>query len=134
MEIIFYHHVSCEIGPRDPTKGFTNINKFLNENPSELILVNFEMASGDATPEEMWELMQTNVGARQKTYNHVGGDWPTMSELLADDKQLILFEQYHNENCLDPTNPGSSPRIEPFFDYAVAETTWEFKSVDAMNK
>jgi len=67
------------------------------------------MASGDATPEEMWELllMQTNVGVRQNTHNHVGGDWPTMSELLADGKQLIWFEhKNHNENCLDPTNPG----------------------------
>jgi hypothetical protein len=80
----------------------------------------------------MWEVMKTNDGVRQKTYNHVGGNWPTMSELLADGKQLVLFEHNHNFNCLDPTNTGCSPRIESFFDYAV-ETTWEFSNVADIN-
>jgi len=131
MEITFCHSV-CGIGPRDPTEVFANINTFLTDNPSEVIIINFEMSSGDATPEEMWEVMKTNDGFRQKTYNHAGGNWPTMSELLADGKQLVLFEHNHNFNCLDPTNTGCSPRIESFFDYAV-ETTWEFSNVGEIN-
>jgi len=124
MEITFCHGV-CGVGPRD-------LNTFLTDNPSELIIINFEMSVGDATPEEMWEIMKTDNGIRRKTYNHAGGDWPTMGELLADGKQLILFEHNHIENCSDPTNPGCSPRIETFFNHAV-ETTWEFSNVDEIN-
>jgi len=131
MEITFCHGV-CGVGPRDLTEVFTNINTFLTDNPSELIIVNFEMSVGDATPEEVWEIMKTDNGVRQKTYNHAGGDWPTMGELLADGKQLILFEHNHNENCSDPTNPGCSPRIETFFNHAV-ETTWVFSNVEEIN-
>jgi len=129
FEITFCHSI-CGVGPRDPSEVFENINSFLNDNPNEVIVINFEMSAGDPTPFEIWEVMKTNGGLRQKSYNHESGAaWPTMGEFLADGKQLLVFEHNYSENCFDPTNTGCTKRIEPWFTYVV-ETPYEFSNVD----
>jgi|EP00979_Chaetoceros_neogracilis_P017450 hypothetical protein len=130
MEITFCHSI-CGVGPRDPSEVFSNINQFLTDNPTEVIVINFEMSSGDPTPAEIWDVMKTNEGLRQKAYNHDGGAWPTMSGLLAEGKQLVVFEHNHPEDCVDPSKPGCVARIEPWFTYVV-ETEFDFNNVAAI--
>ncbi|GFH55327.1 hypothetical protein CTEN210_11803 [Chaetoceros tenuissimus] len=133
FEITFCHSL-CGVGPRDPTEVFANLNTFLNQNPTEIVMINFEMSVGDPTPQEIWDVLRENTGLRQKTYNHLETekDWPTLGNLLSDNKQLIVFEHNHDSDCVNPNNPGCNARVEPWFTYAV-ETEFDFDDVDAVN-
>lgn len=128
-QITFCHSV-CGLGPRDATEVFTNINSFLDDNPTELVILNFEMSADDPTPQEIWNVISPITDFRRKVYNHDGGQWPTMRELLANNHQVLLFE--HNSK-LDCTNGGvgCAARIESFFQYAV-ENPWDFDSIASL--
>lgn len=126
IEITFCHGV-CGVGARNPSEVFANVNTFLDKNPTEVILINFEMSAGDPTPEDIWNVMLTNDALRRKTLPYDGKAWPTMRDLLADNRQVIAFA--HNNDCSDPKVFGCAPgRISNFFSYAV-ETSWDFPDV-----
>lgn len=130
LEITFCHGV-CGVGNRDPTEVFANVNTFLDNNPSEVILINFEMSVGDPSPSDIWNVMISNDALRKKTLNYDGKAWPTMRTLLDTGKQVVAFA--HNVDCTtDPKALGCVPgRISNFFTYAV-ETQWDFPDVAAI--
>ncbi len=119
-------HAVCGVGTRDPTEVFENINSFLNSNPSELIVINFEISANKPSPTDIWDLLST-TNLRKKVYNHDhAAGWPTMRELISTEKQVVLFE--HNFDDCSQGGNGCAARIEPFFSYAV-ETPWDFEDV-----
>ena len=125
LEITFCHG-ECGFGPRDPTEVFTNINTFLNDNPNDMIVVNFELSEGNPTATELWDVIGAVNGIASKTYDYLVGPWPTMKEMQNTNKQLILF-QHNGQNCItNPTLCVSS--IQTFHDFAL-ETKYAFKSV-----
>ncbi len=128
-EIVFCHSL-CSVGTRSPSEVFDNINKFLESNPTEVVIINYEMSAGDPTPADIWSVMESNNRFKQKIYNHDFQEWPTLKELLDDDKQLIVFEHNYNVDC-GQGGVGCVPRIEPFFSYAV-ETKWDFEDVASL--
>ncbi len=128
-ELIFCHSV-CGVGERKFGEVISNINTFLDNNPTEVILINYEISFGDPTPAEIWTAMTQQVGIKEKTYIHRGGDFPTMRSLLQDSKQLLLFK-HNGLSCLDTSLNGCTPRIPEFFKYAV-ETPYNFDSVAAI--
>lgn len=129
-ELVFCHGV-CGIGRRDPIEVFKNINTFLTDNPTEIIIVNFEMSVGSPTSSDLWLAMASNDSFKKKVYNHVPGTaWPTMQEMLTNGKQLIAF-QHNDDSCTSTTFVGCATRIEDYFAY-VYENHWDFKDVDAI--
>lgn len=128
-EIIFCHS-TCAIGRRNATEVFANINLFLRRNPTELIVINFEMSKNAPTPEEIWNLMTVNKSMKKRIYLHGQGQWPTMRELLLDGRQIVLFQHNFNGDC-SSGGSGCAPRLETFFWYAV-ETQWDFDDVQAL--
>ncbi len=122
-------HGVCGFGRREVDEVFTNIKTFLDENPSEVIFLNFEISSGNPTPLKIWDAVR-RAGLRQNSYIHRGGAFPTMRDLLLTGKQLILAK--HNGNdCSDTSTPGCTPRIFEYFN-EVIENYYDFQNVDAI--
>ena len=125
LEITFCHG-QCGFGPRDPTEVFTNINTFLNDNPNDMVVVNFELSEGNPTATELWNVIGAVNGINSKTYDYLVGPWPTMKQMQNTNKQLILF-QHSGPDCItNPTLCVSS--IQTFHDFAL-ETKYAFNSV-----
>jgi len=117
MEITFCHGL-CGLGTRDPLEVFSNIDDFLTANPTELLVIEFEISAGSPTTDQLWSVMKQDDGIKRKTYTHDGGEWPTLRENLAAGKQIIAFQH----------NGDAHVRIGSFFTYAV-ETPWTFSNV-----
>ncbi len=127
LEVVFCHSY-CGVGRRDPVTVFTNIVSWLENNPTELIIFNFEVSKGYPYPSEIWSLMKSISGIQSRTYVHSGGQWPTMGSLLSSGYQIIAF--YHNgPQC--PNNTGCTSYIQEFFDYTM-ETDYAFEDVEAV--
>ena len=130
MEEIVFCHSFCIVGRRSFDEVFPNINTFLNDNPSEMVLINLEISVGDPTPEEIWDAIQKYQGLKAKTYIHSGNDFPTMRELEQSGKRLLLFK-HNGIDCSNISTNGCSNRIAEFHKYTV-ETEWDFEDNDAV--
>eukprot|EP00554_Chaetoceros_debilis_P006244 CAMPEP_0194080804 /NCGR_PEP_ID=MMETSP0149-20130528/6745_1 /TAXON_ID=122233 /ORGANISM="Chaetoceros debilis, Strain MM31A-1" /LENGTH=401 /DNA_ID=CAMNT_0038762599 /DNA_START=77 /DNA_END=1282 /DNA_ORIENTATION=- len=119
-EIVFCHGV-CGLGRRDPTTVFANINTFLNENPRDMIIFNFEMSVGSPTPAELWSDISSVGGFTEKFYEKGSGNWPTLSQMLDSQKQIIAFQHNAGSN-------GLVSKIHDFFQYTMG-TNWDFDQV-----
>ena len=122
-ETVFCHG-SCNLGRRDPSTVFENINSFLNNNPMEVIIFNFEMSTGDPTPTELWNVMSSVNGFTSKVYERTSANWPTLKQMLDNQKQIIAFQ--HNGKA------GFTPKIYDFFQYTMG-TNWDFDSVSEIS-
>ena len=130
MEEIVFCHSFCIVGRRSFDEVFPNINTFLNDNPSEMVLINLEISVGEPTPEEIWDAIQKYQGLKAKTYIHCGNDFPTMRELEQSGKRLLLFK-HNGIDCSNISTNGCSNRIAEFHKYTV-ETEWDFEDNDAV--
>ncbi len=118
-------HSLCTVGRRYPTTVFTNIVSFLERNPTELIVLNFQMSKNNPLPSEVWDAMSAIDGMAERTYVHDGGQWPTMGELISNGTQIIAF---HHNGPRCPGGTGCVPQIPEFFDYT-KETDYSFEDV-----
>lgn len=116
-EVVFCH-ANCGVGRRDPHEVFTDINEFLDMNPRDMIIFNFEISTGNPTPAELWSLMSTVTGLTQKVYQKNSGSWPILGEMLDSGKQIIAF-QHNGPDC--PNSAGCTPKIYDFFDYTMGK-------------
>jgi hypothetical protein len=126
-KVVFCHGNCFYAGQQDPTEVFTNVNRFLTNNPSELVIFNFEMSFGTPTPMDIWNLMVKVNGLKAKSYIHDGGRWPKVKDLLDDGKQIISFK-HNGGNCLNTSSNGCTPYIQEFFKYTVG-TNYDFNSI-----
>ena len=128
-EIIFCHGF-CNVGNRDPTEVFTNIGTFLDNNPKEVLLFNFELSDSNSgirpTPQELWDVIPNN-GLKNKTYRYQGGEWPTLQTLLDDGKQSMMFK--HSGPVCNDGVEGCVNKISEFHAFAL-ETKYAFSGVD----
>jgi hypothetical protein len=129
QEEITFCHGNCSFGPRDPTEVFTNINAFLNRNPSETLIINFELSVGNPTAPELWDVLQRVEGISSKTYIFRGGSWPTLRQLRTLNKQLILFKDRGHTCSSGSIDSLCVESIHEFHQYAL-ETPFTFTSVE----
>ena len=126
-QIVFCHGNCFWAGTQDPTEVFKNVVAFLKDNPSELVIFNFEISYGNPTPLQLWDVMKQVNGLKNKSYIHHGGGWPKLKGLLQSGKQIISLK--HNGNgCLDTASSGCTPYIQEFFKYTVG-TKYDFNSI-----
>jgi hypothetical protein len=125
----FCHNV-CDYGERDPNEVFTNIATFLDEYPSEVVILLFEASKqGPVNWSELYGVMENVNGFTDKLYTHtMGEEWPTMKELVKNDQRIILF--YFNGGYCD--NDSCPDALHPWFEYA-AETQYASSSVSDLN-
>ena len=126
-KIVFCHANCFWAGQQDPTEIFENVVQFLNKNPSELVIFNFQISYGSPSPLQLWNVMKNVNGLQNMSYVHNGGTWPKLKNLLQDGKQIISLK-HNGENCLNTANSGCTPYIQEFFKYTVG-TKWDFDSV-----
>ena len=129
--VLQFCHTICELGSRNANEVFTNINTFLDDNPTEIIFINFEISSGNPTPQLIWDTLNAVTGLRQKSYIQYGSStFPTMKTLLLDGKQLILAK-HGGLDCTDNTVEGCTQRIFEFHAEAI-ETNYDFQEVSVI--
>lgn len=123
----FCHNV-CDLGERMPNDVFNNTAKFLNEYPSEVVVLLFE-ASGEQGPivwNDLYEEMSVIDGFTDMIYVHTyGEDWPTMGSLVKQNKRIIIF-YFNGGSCTDDACP---PGFLYFYNHA-AETQFESASIE----
>jgi hypothetical protein len=129
-------HGKCILGKRDPLVVFENLNKFLDDNPNEVVIfaiqVNNFAGSGPVDLDELYTLMQQVEGFTERFVIHddPSKHWPTLRELIALDQRILMF-QFNSEPC------SSSPFGCPagFYDYFnyVAEAGFMFNSIEDMH-
>mmetsp|Transcript_12502 Transcript_12502/g.15849 ORF Transcript_12502/g.15849 Transcript_12502/m.15849 type:complete len:439 (-) Transcript_12502:189-1505(-) len=129
--VLQFCHLLCGIGYRDPFEVFTNIESFLDRNPTEVVMINFEISNGNPTPEQLWSIADSVPGLREKTYVHRAGRIPVLRNVLANGRQLILYK-HNGNNCNEENAQGCTPRIAEYFN-TVIETQYSFKDVDAVS-
>lgn len=126
-QVVFCHGNCIWAGQQDPTEIFQNIVSFLNKNPSELVILNFEMSYGDPKPIQLWRVMRKVNGFKKKSYVHNGGNWPQVKNVLQAGKQIISLK--HNGNtCHNTANTGCTRFIQEFFEYTVG-TKYDFSNI-----
>jgi len=124
-------HGICTVGARSPTEVLTNILLFLENNPSEIILINLELNSGaqggsDVSLDTFASLLSQNVAGFDEmlyTYDETQ-PWPTLQTLIDAQQRLLLFHFNGPTSCANGACPDG---FHYWFDYA-AETEFEFTS------
>jgi len=125
-------HSECYLGRRNTTEVITNIVSFLEKETTELILINLELSNTftatNQTLTGFWNFLNTSVNnLEEMVYVKNTTDWPTMSELQNQEKQLIFFK-HRGKDCFE--NEGYCPvggGIHELFNYSI-ETTYKLTS------
>ena len=119
-------HGTCDYAYRDPQEVFQNLNDFLNDNESEILILVFEMSVGTIALEEFYDIMTKVDGFTDKIYAHkdAAKSWPKMSQMLYNKKQIVMFE-YGNVQ-MECTSLNCRKHLHKYFDYSV-ETSYNFK-------
>jgi hypothetical protein len=94
--IVFCHGV-CAAGTVSTEKVFGSLRRFLNDNPHDVVLLEFQMHSSD--PQWLFDLRDVIVrsGLGDLVHVHRGSffdDWATMRELIEMDERLLMVQ--HN--------------------------------------
>ncbi len=125
--VVQFCHLICGIGDRDALEVFQNVNTFLNDNPTEMIMINIEIGNGNPTPAQIWNIIkQTEL--RQKTYILENKNLPTMGELLTEGKQLLL-SKHNGFDCTNTKADGCTTRIFEHHNYVI-ETEYDFNNIE----
>lgn len=130
----FCHNV-CDLGERMPNEVFTNTVQFLNDYPSEVIVLVFEASKekGPIVWNDLYAEMTNVPGFTDMIYVHTYGDeWPTMQRLVRQNKRIIIF--YYNGGTCTEGDSCSEMRTNGFhffYNYA-KETRFESASVEEL--
>ena len=126
--VVFCHGNCIFAGQQDPSEIFRNVVQFLDNNPSELVIFNFEISRYNPTPLMLWNVMEKINGLKEKSYVHNGGAWPQIGNLLKDGKQIISLK-HNGDNCLNTSNGGCTEYIQEWFKYTVG-TKYTFRNIN----
>jgi len=126
--VLQFCHNICDFGERVPNEVFTNIAQFLDEYPSEVVVLLFEASKETGTI--VWNDLYTEMGAvdgfvdmiYEPTY---GAEWPLMGDLVEQNKRIIVF-YFNGGTCNNDTCPDG---FKYFYNYA-AETEYQSASLE----
>ena len=125
-------HTKCTLGTRDPFTVFDHINRFLDDNPRDVILMPLQINNDvDQTVDlyELYNVLQSVSGLTDRMYIHERDTtWPTMRQLIDNDTRIIMFIYNAGTNCSTGDCP---PGFHPYFLYA-SETLYTFETVEGI--
>lgn len=126
-------HGFCKLGTRDPYEVFTNINTWLDNNPTEILLIVLEV-NDKAGDEKVYlsdinDMFSSVSGFSEKLWSKAATakNWPTLQELI-DVNERVLFFTYNGEHCYEP-NVICPTGFMDWFRYAT-ETPYTFINAD----
>jgi len=113
-----------------------NINNFLDENPSEVIVIIYQVnndVDGQVDLNAFYDKLLLVEGLVEKMYVHFSPDssWPTLRELTDPgfNKRIIMFH-YNGPNC--NIEPGACPAgLHQYYTYA-SDNDWSHESVESI--
>lgn len=113
-------HGRCEIGARPFADTLADIARFLDANPSEVVLLFIE----DYIRPDDFATAVADAGLLDRVYEHTPGDaWPTLGEMvLADTRVVVLAEN----------DGGEPPWYHAGFDL-VMDTPFRFPTVESLD-
>mmetsp|Transcript_39892 Transcript_39892/g.96295 ORF Transcript_39892/g.96295 Transcript_39892/m.96295 type:complete len:408 (+) Transcript_39892:290-1513(+) len=131
-------HGLCSIGTRSIEEVMTNVNQFLDENPSEVVIFLFQINSDVDQTVSMLEfsnqIQQVSGGSfKDKIYEHPtpNATWPTLGQLRnpTDNRRAIMF-YYNAPSCAEL---GTCPPGFHYYPDFATETQFEYDDVAAWN-
>ncbi|KAL7538862.1 hypothetical protein ACHAXR_009467 [Thalassiosira sp. AJA248-18] len=85
-------HTACGAGVRDPKDVLTNLKTFIESNPNEVLILQFEMNEGSST--DLRTALQYS-GLLEYVYHpqdeYYIETWPTLQQLIDDNTRILLF-------------------------------------------
>mmetsp|Transcript_4380 Transcript_4380/g.9709 ORF Transcript_4380/g.9709 Transcript_4380/m.9709 type:complete len:467 (+) Transcript_4380:131-1531(+) len=85
-------HMSCGMGVRDPKDVLTNLKEFIETNPREVLIIEFDMLDGSSA--DLRTALQRS-GLIDYVYHpqdeYYIAEWPTMEQLIDDNTRVLLF-------------------------------------------
>eukprot|EP00550_Attheya_septentrionalis_P007457 CAMPEP_0198295902 /NCGR_PEP_ID=MMETSP1449-20131203/30185_1 /TAXON_ID=420275 /ORGANISM="Attheya septentrionalis, Strain CCMP2084" /LENGTH=375 /DNA_ID=CAMNT_0043996337 /DNA_START=111 /DNA_END=1238 /DNA_ORIENTATION=+ len=131
--IFQFCHGTCS-GSRDAEEVLSSIEQFLRTNPSEVLMLIFQINSNVLTGSPTLTDLETavqKVGLGDYIYAHpnVDTEWPTLGTLVENNNRLLIFH-HEGPTC---TNPGDCPDgFHYYFQYAM-DTSFTFESISEIN-
>ena len=114
-------HTLCELGATPLSSGLRDVREFLDDNPDEFVILFIQDA---VTPEDTAAVFRV-VGLDRYAYEHPRNEiWPTMRELIASDKRLLVLAEEQTR--------GGPPWYHNGFDL-VQETPYVFHSLEELD-
>jgi hypothetical protein len=100
---MLFVHGSCKLPTSDPVKTFTAINQWLDEHPTEVIIIPFEIVNDLEKPvslDELYNLLNTIDGFTDKMYQKVIAEpWPDLRTMIASNKRVLVFQYGATPSC-----------------------------------
>lgn len=85
----FLCHNSCMFGAQPLVDGLADIREFLDDNPDEVVTLIIQDEISVADTETAFE----DAGLMPDVYEHDGGDWPTLGEMIDSGERLVVFAE-----------------------------------------
>lgn len=85
---VWFCHGFCELGRQPADEGLAQIRDFLEHNPHEVLILDFQDELG---PEGVLAALE-DAGLDRWAHTQVPGDpWPTLREMIEDDRRLVVI-------------------------------------------
>jgi hypothetical protein len=134
-QAIAFYHGQCALGTRDPSIVLENVHSFLQDNPSEIVMLFLQMDDQSVSLDDFYQLMaavddENGNSLVDMLYSHPldATEWPTLRELVQSNLRLILF--YWNQDDCAPGAGGAGcpPGFHYYYRYGV-QTLWDFSRI-----
>mmetsp|Transcript_5961 Transcript_5961/g.9219 ORF Transcript_5961/g.9219 Transcript_5961/m.9219 type:complete len:365 (-) Transcript_5961:395-1489(-) len=117
-------HGTCAAGSRNPTTVLNHIKAFLDINPNEVLIIEFEV--GDGTLELLYQAINDSglekyVLRYEEENDGTISTWPTFQQLISANRRLILFA--HNGGMASCETQTCPEGIFYTFDH-FSQTNW----------
>uniref|UniRef100_A0A7S4NC52 Phosphatidylinositol-specific phospholipase C X domain-containing protein n=1 Tax=Odontella aurita TaxID=265563 RepID=A0A7S4NC52_9STRA len=84
-------HTLCGYGDRDPAQVILEIEAFLDEHPTEFVVLVFQFSTGSPTLAELFKVMKSVDGFVEKMYvfDSDNSKWPMMRDLIYGEEKKV---------------------------------------------
>lgn len=113
MDQVYLCHSACALGKTRLLDGLCTLTTFLDENPGEILTIIFETYVQDA---DLDAVLRAS-GLADYAYAHTGGPWPTLRDLVDQDKRLVVFLE---------KGGGTPPYLMPAYEGNLWDTPYSF--------
>ena len=133
-ELLFVHG-SCKLPTSDILTTFTAINNWLDNHPTEILLIPLQIVNDLDRPvdlQEIYSLMNSIDGFTSKMYQKVADEpWPTLRTMISTNQRVVVFQYNSLKSCseaLFSDNPDAyicPPGFHDWFTFA-GESKFDF--------
>ena len=98
----YFCHIVCELGSIDLTETLGDVRKFLDTHPDEFLIMVIE---DYIDPEDVEKAFRDSGLVRYAYVHERNTPFPTLRELIQQDKRILVMAENDNGGGLDPVVP-----------------------------